>query len=42
MIPRLKDQYDKVIVDNLKKKFSIKNKLMIPKVSKMLFKKETV
>ena len=36
MIPRLKDQYDKVIVDNLKKKFSIKNKLMIPKVSKII------
>ena len=36
MIPRLKDQYDKVIVDNLKKKFSIKNKLMIPKVSKVI------
>ena len=36
MIPRLKDQYDKVIVDKLKKKFSIKNKLMIPKVSKII------
>jgi len=36
MIPRLKDQYEKIIVDNLKKKFSIKNKLMIPKVSKII------
>ena len=36
MIPRLKDHYEKVIVDNLKKKFSIKNKLMIPKVSKII------
>ena len=36
MIPRLKDQYDKIIVENLKKKFSISNKLMIPKVSKVI------
>jgi large subunit ribosomal protein L5 len=36
MIPRLKEQYDKIIVDNLKKKFSISNKLMIPKVSKVI------
>tara|TARA_Y100001960_G_C14504419_1_gene743268 strand:- start:4 stop:561 length:558 start_codon:yes stop_codon:yes gene_type:complete len=36
MIPRLKDQYDNVIIDNLKKKFSIKNKLMIPRVSKVI------
>ena len=36
MIPRLKEQYDKTIVENLKKKFSISNKLMIPKVSKII------
>jgi len=36
MIPRLKEQYDKIIVENLKKKFSISNKLMIPKVSKVI------
>ena len=34
MIPRLKDQYDKSIVENLMKKFSLKNKLMVPKVLK--------
>ena len=36
MIPRLKEQYDKTIVENLKKRFSISNKLMIPKVSKVI------
>ena len=36
MIPRLKEQYDKIIVENLKKKFSISNKLMIPKVSRIV------
>ena len=36
MIPRLKDQYDKSIVENLMKKFSLKNKLMVPKVLKVV------
>ena len=36
MIPRLKDQYDKVIVTNLQNKFSVKNKLMIPKILKVV------
>ena len=36
MIPRLKEHYDKIIVENLKKKFSISNKLMLPRVSKVI------
>ena len=36
MIPRLKEQYEKKIVDNLQKKFSIKNKLMVPKFLKIV------
>ena len=30
MIPRLKDQYDKKIIENIQKKFSMKNRLMVP------------
>ena len=36
MIPRLKEQYDKTIVENLQKKFSMKNKLMVPKFLKIV------
>ena len=36
MIPRLKDQYEKVIVANLQSKFSMKNKLMVPKIIKVV------
>ena len=36
MIPRLKDQYDKIIVGNLQKKLSVKNKLMVPKFIKIV------
>ena len=36
MIPRLKEQYDKVIVGNIQNKFSMKNKLMVPKLSKVV------
>ena len=36
MIPRLKDQYDKTIVENIQKKFSLKNKLMVPKLVKIV------
>ena len=36
MIPRLKEQYDKVIIENLQKKFSMKNKLMVPKFVKVV------
>ena len=36
MIPRLKEQYEKVIVNNLQKKFSMKNKLMVPKLLKII------
>ena len=36
MMPRLKEQYDKVIVENLVKKFSMKNKLMVPKFLKVV------
>ena len=36
MIPRLKDHYDKVIAVNLQNKFSMKNKLMVPKILKVV------
>ena len=36
MIPRLKEQYDKKIVIDLQKKFSMKNKLMVPKIIKVV------
>ena len=36
MIPRLKEQYDKIIVESLKKKFSMKNKHMVPKFLKVV------
>tara|TARA_B100001123_G_C15203407_1_gene984280 strand:- start:432 stop:998 length:567 start_codon:yes stop_codon:yes gene_type:complete len=36
MIPRLKEQYNKEIVNNLQKKFSMKNKLMVPKFLKVV------
>ena len=36
MIPRLKDHYDKVIVESIQKKFSMKNKLMVPKILKVV------
>ena len=36
MIPRLKDHYDKVIVVNLQNKFSMKNRLMVPKILKVV------
>ena len=36
MIPRLNDQYDKTIVENIQKKFSMKNKLMVPKLVKIV------
>ena len=36
MIPRLKDYYDKVIVANLQNKFSMKNKLMVPEILKVV------
>ena len=36
MIPRLKEQYDKRIVIDLQKKFSMKNKLMVPKIIKVV------
>ena len=36
MIPRLKEQYDKEIAINLQKKFSMKNKLMVPKFLKVV------
>jgi len=36
MIPRLKEQYDKTIIGNLQKKFSMKNKLMVPKFLKIV------
>tara|TARA_B100001123_G_C15320818_1_gene1027816 strand:+ start:1229 stop:1786 length:558 start_codon:yes stop_codon:yes gene_type:complete len=36
MIPRLKEQYNKKIVDDLQKKFSMTNKLMVPKILKVV------
>ena len=36
MIPRIKEQYEKEIIENLKKKFSLKNKLMVPKFVKVV------
>ena len=36
MTPRLKEQYDKVIVVNLQKKFSMTNKFMVPKIIKVV------
>ena len=36
MTPRLKEQYDKKIVSDLQKEFSLKNKLMVPKIIKVV------
>ena len=36
MIPRLKDEYEKKTIDNLQKKFSMKNKYMVPKFIKVV------
>ena len=36
MMPRLKEQYNKNIIENLQKKFSMKNKLMVPKIVKVV------
>ena len=36
MIPRLKDQYEKKIIMDLQKKFSLKNKYMVPKITKVV------
>ena len=36
MIPRLKEQYNKKIVVDLQKKFSMKNKLMVPRIKKVV------
>lgn len=36
MIPRLKEQYDKTIAIDLQKKFSMKNKLMVPRITKVV------
>jgi large subunit ribosomal protein L5 len=36
MIPRLKEQYDNKIIIDLQKKFSMKNKLMVPKILKVV------
>ena len=36
MIPRVKEQYNNTIIKNLQKKFLFKNKLMVPKVIKIV------
>ena len=37
MIPRLKEHYDKKIVFDLQKKFSMRNRYMVPKIKKIVF-----
>ena len=36
MIPRLKEEYEKKIVEDLQQKFSLKNKYMVPKFVKVV------
>ena len=36
MIPRLKEQYDKEIIESIRKKYSMKNKLMVPRFLKVI------
>ena len=36
MTPRLKEQYNKKIIVDLQKEFSLKNKLMVPKITKIV------
>ena len=36
MIPRLKEHYEKKIISELQKEFSLKNKLMVPKIEKVI------
>ena len=36
MTPRLKEQYDKIIINDLQKEFSLKNKLMVPRITKVV------
>ena len=36
MMPRLKEQYEKKIINDLQKKFSMENKLMVPKIEKVI------
>ena len=36
MIPRLKEHYNKNIVSDLQKQFSMKNKLMVPRITKVV------
>ena len=36
MIPRLKDHYNNNIIKDIQKKFSMKNKLMVPKIIKVV------
>ncbi len=36
MTPRLKEQYEKKIVESIQKKFLLKNKLMVPRLLKIV------
>ena len=36
MMPRLKEQYKKKIIIDLQKEFSMKNKLMVPRITKVV------
>ena len=39
MTPRLKEYYKKNILENLQKKFSMTNRLMVPKFEKIILNK---
>ena len=36
MVPRLKEYYENKIINELQKEFSLKNKLMVPKIEKVI------
>ena len=36
MTPRLKEEFEKKIINNLQKEFSLKNKLMVPRIKKVV------
>ena len=36
MTPRLKEYYEKTIINEIQKEFSLKNKLMVPKITKVI------
>ena len=36
MTPRLKEYYEKKIINEIQKEFSLKNKYMVPKITKVI------